>query len=87
MSGLPALRAAQSDHERAQLLLSEPLFDLFHDWSGWWIECRRAGFGDGVAYLDAFISAVAKRRYRGEFADNELTEAKMPLLQLVDGGG
>lgn len=83
MSGLPALRAAQSNKERAQLLLTEPLFDLIQDWAGWLIECRRAEFKEGIEYLEAVLADITRKRHRGSVTIN-MSSAAIPLFVIAE---
>lgn len=83
MSGLPALRAAQSNKERAQLLLTEPLFDLIQDWAGWLIECRRAEFKEGIEYLEAVLADITRKRHGGS-PFIKMGSAAIPLLVIAE---
>ena len=84
MSGLPALRAAQSNKERALLLLEEPLFDLIQDFMGWLIEIRRAEFTEGEAYLEAMLADITRKRHRGGSIGIKMRSAAIPLFAVIE---
>jgi len=62
------MRRAETDADRADVLLSAPVFVLMR-WKHLFRECcRRAAFDDGEAYLDALSETLSKPRHRGNLA-------------------
>lgn len=63
-----AMRAAETDAQRAEILLTAPVFTLmrwrpvFDDY------CRRAAFDEGRTYLEALRETLSKERHRGNLA-------------------
>ncbi len=79
-----AMRDAESDAARAEILLGAPVRKLLR-----WREafagcCRRARFDEGEAYLEALSASLDERRFRGAAGGVALAAATTTLLGVVE---
>ncbi|TPN43222.1 hypothetical protein [Mesorhizobium sp. B1-1-7] len=80
-----AMRDADDDAARANVLLTAPVFTLMR-WRDVFVTCcRRAAFGEGEAYLDVLADTMAKERHRGNLAGTmPMAGATATLLSIID---
>lgn len=83
-----AMREAEDDAARANVLLSAPVFTLMR-WRDVFVTCcRRAAFGEGETYLDALAETLGKERHRGNLAGTmPMAGATAVLLGILDRSG
>lgn len=81
------MRAAESDAQRAGVLLEAPVFTLIR-WRPVFVQlCRRAAFDEGVVYLDTLAETLAKERHRGNLTGTmAMAGATSTLLHVLDLG-
>lgn len=81
------MRDAETDAERAVVLLEAPVLTLLR-WAGVFDHhCRRAAFDEGSDYLAALRETLGRQRHRGEFSGVVLTAATTTLLGVLERGG
>lgn len=80
------MRDAETDAERAAVLLEAPVFTLLRWASVFDHHCRRAAFGEGVDYLVALRETLGRQRHRGEFPGVMLSAATTSLLGVMERG-
>lgn len=78
------LRAAESDADRAAVLLEAPVRVLMLWRQAFANTCRRAAFFEGVAYLDAMADALAAPRQRGLVGTMALAGATTTLIGIIE---
>lgn len=80
-----AMRDAEDDAARANVLLSAPVFTLMR-WRATFVTyCRRAAFREGEHYLDMLAETLAKPRHRGNLGGTmPMAGATATLLSFVD---
>lgn len=85
---LHRMRDAETDKERAEVLLEAPVFTLMR-WRGRFEHfCRRAVFDEGLAYLDALHETLAKPRHRGNLSGTvPMAAATTTLFGVIERGG
>ncbi len=81
-----AFRLADSDAERAGVMLEAPVGTLLRWREAFERMCDTVGFTAGTDYLKALSSATRARRNRGGFGTMALDGAQSRLLELVDRG-
>lgn len=82
------MRRAETDAERADVLLTAPVFVLMR-WKHIFLECcRRAAFDDGMTYLHVLAETLSKPRHRGNLAGTmPMAGATTRLLGVVERAG
>ncbi|MEP9389633.1 hypothetical protein [Mesorhizobium sp. KR9-304] len=72
------MRNAESDKERASILLEAPVFTLARLRGEFSALCRRAAFDEGPAYIDALIDALSRPRHIGDLGgDHEALRVRL----------
>jgi len=79
-----AMRDAEGDAARAEILLSAPVRTLLRLREVFVGLCRRARFDEGEAYLDALRDSLDERRYRGVSGGVVLARATTTLLGVME---
>ena len=79
------MRDAETDAERADVLLSAPVFTLTR-WKHLFEEhCRRARFDEGVTYLDVLCETLNTPRHRGNLAGTvPMSRATTVLIGVIE---
>ena len=78
------MRGADSDADRAAVLLEAPVRVLMLWRQAFADTCRRAAFHEGVAYLDALADALTAPRHRGAVGTMALAGATTTLLGVIE---
>jgi len=77
------MRNAESDAERATILLEAPVFTLVRLRDEFCALCHRAAFDEGPAYIDALREMLAAPRHIGVFTGSEHDALRMRLLYIT----
>ncbi|MBZ9985688.1 hypothetical protein LB572_01110 [Mesorhizobium sp. BH1-1-5] len=80
-----AMRDAEDDAERANVLLTAPVFTLMR-WRATFVTyCRRAAFRDGEHYLNMLADTLSKERHRGNLGGTmPMSGATATLLGILE---
>ncbi|CDX49192.1 conserved hypothetical protein [Mesorhizobium plurifarium] len=83
-----AMRDAEDDSARANVLLTAPVFTLMRWRTTFATYCRRAAFREGEVYLDVLAETLSKPRHRGNLAGTmPMSGATATLLGVIERSG